>query len=106
MTIVIKRMIPYALFLVFVYYVLPLFIQDTGSAMLILLTVIPFLSLVCAITYGHKKGFHGLYAVLAALLFIPSLFIYYNPSAWVYILIYGAVALIGNGIGCFFYKHM
>lgn len=106
MKITIKRMIPYALFLVLNYYVLPLLIQDTGAAMMILLVIIPLLCLVCSITYGIKQGFHLLYAAMAALLFIPSIFIYYNTSAWVYVLIYGVVALIGNGIGRIFYKRI
>jgi len=102
----VKNAIPYALFLALDYYALPLLIQNTGTAMVLLLVVVPLLCLICSIVYGIKQGFHLLYAVMAALLFVPSIFVYYNTSAWVYILIYGVVALIGNGIGCIFYRRV
>lgn len=99
----VKKMMPYALFLIIIYYGLPMLITDTGRGMIILLAAIPLLSLACAITYGIREGFHLFYAGLSAILFIPSIFFYYNMSAWIYILFYGAIALAGNGIGRIFY---
>jgi hypothetical protein len=39
-----------------------------------------------------------------AILFAPTIFIFYNTSAWVYIITYAIVALVGNGIGRIFYR--
>jgi len=37
-------------------------------------------------------------------LFIPTIFIFYNESAAVYVLIYGLIAAIGNFLGSLFKK--
>lgn len=44
------------------------------------------------------------YAVIVAILFIPTIPIFYNSTAWIYIFVYGAIALIGNAIGMVFGK--
>jgi len=96
--------IPYGLLLLINYYALPLIIRDTGTAMLVLLVLVPLTSFVCSMVYGVKRGFHFLYVGIATLLFIPSIFIFYNSSAWVYVLFYGVVALAGNSIGHIIYR--
>ncbi|HBI71561.1 MAG TPA: hypothetical protein DDY59_00010 [Lachnospiraceae bacterium] len=62
---------------------LPIAIRDTGSAMAVMLMFIP---------------------VIIALLFFPTIFIFYNSTAWVYIIAYGVIAAIGNFIGKLFFK--
>ena len=81
------------------FYVLPLLIKDTGSAMVLLLVLIPAICLVCALLCGWMEGFFWPYAVIVAVLFIPTMFLYYNSSAVVYILAYGVIALVGNLLG-------
>lgn len=100
----IKNMWIYLLVIIMDYYLLPLFIRDTGSAIIILLIMIPVICFICSVFYGVNNSFHWQYAVLTAILFIPGIFIYYNSSAWVYIIGYGIVALVGNVIGTLFYK--
>lgn len=100
----IKKIIPYAIILILDYYALPILIKDTGTAMLILLIVVPLICFICAIAYGIKQDFSPIFASMAALLFIPSIFIFYNESAWVYAVAYGVIALLGNGIGRIFHK--
>lgn len=97
-------LMPYAIVLVVIFYVLPLLIRDTGLAMFIMLFVIPFLTFVCAVIYGVRQGFDFLLPIIAAILFAPSIFIFYNTSAWIYIVAYAVIALAGNGIGRIFYK--
>ena len=97
-------LMPYAIVLVVNFYVLPLLIRDTGLAMVIMLFVIPFLTFVCAAIYGVRQGFDFLLPIVAAVLFAPSIFIFYNASAWIYIIAYAVIALAGNGIGRIFYK--
>ena len=53
---------------------------------------------------AHEKGVDFLLPVAATILFAPTIFIFYNASAWVYIIAYSVVALIGNGIGRAFNK--
>lgn len=83
-----------------VFYLLPLLLtKDTGGAMFSILILIPLLMLVISCIYGMKNGFHKRYALIVALLFIPSIYVIYNESAWIYTAIYGALVLIGNLIG-------
>ena len=97
-------LLPYAIVLAIIFYVLPLLIKDTGSGMFMLLLVIPLLTLICAVIYGVRQGFDFLLPVTATILFAPTIFIFYNRSAWVYIIAYAVIALVGNGIGRAFHK--
>ncbi|WP_195282132.1 hypothetical protein [Harryflintia acetispora] len=100
----VKKMLPFLLAMAIDFYILPLLIRDTGSAMLLMLVVIPLLCFACAAAYGGRHGFHPLFALAVAVLFVPSIFLYYNPSAWMYSVGYGIVSLLGNALGSLFYK--
>lgn len=81
------KLIPYALVLAVDFYLLPFLIRDTGIAMLMMLCVIPLIAFMCSV-----------------LLFFPTIFIFYNESALIYVVIYGIVTFVGNVIGRIFYK--
>lgn len=97
-------LIPYAIALVINFYALPFLIQDTGLGMLMMLLVIPLLTFICSVIYGVRQGFDFLLPVTATILFAPAIFIFYNVSAWIYIIAYAVISLAGNGIGRIFYK--
>lgn len=82
--------------LVIVFYGIPWFICDTGSAMFIMLLIIPAICFVTSLMYGVKNGFHFYYVLITAAIFTPSIFIFYNSTAWIYIILYSIVAMIGN----------
>lgn len=87
-------------FIIFItFYLIPILIQDTGSGMFILLIVIPLITLITSIIYGLRNVFDFIYPLIVAILFIPTLFIYYNIFAWVYIIAYSLIALIGEILG-------
>ena len=87
-------------FIIFItFYLIPILIQDTGSGMFILLIVIPLITLIASIIYGLRNVFDFIYPLIVAILFIPTLFIYYNTSAWTYILVYSMIAVIGELLG-------
>ena len=94
-----KKMMPYLIIIIAAFYLFPLLIQDTGAGMLILLVAIPLVCLVTSVLYGVKNAFNVMFSIFVAILFIPSLFTFYNSSAWVYIIGYGAISMIGNLIG-------
>lgn len=97
-----KKMIPYLSVIVVNFYVLPLFIfNDTGLAMLLMLVILPLICFVCSLIYGVKNRFNLLYSIFVAVLFAPTLWIFYNYTAWVYIVGYGINSLIGNALGAF-----
>lgn len=97
-------LIPFAVALVINFYALPLLIRDTGTAIFILIMLIPLITFICALIYGVRHGFNLIFPIIVAILFAPTIFIFYNDSAWVYIIAYAIVALVGNGIGRIFYR--
>ena len=100
----IKSLVIYSVALAAAFYILPTLIKDTGAGILMLLVVIPLIAFICALVYGIKQGFDLLLPIISAVLFTPTLFIYYNESAWVYIVAYAVITLVGNVIGRIFYK--
>lgn len=84
------------LLLLIEFYIIPSFIKDTGSAMIVMLVLIPLLCLITSIFYGIRNGLDFWYILSVAILFIPSIFIFYNESAWVYAVGYTVIALFGN----------
>lgn len=97
-------LLPYAIVLAADFYLLPCLIRDTGAAMVLMLCVIPLVAFCCSVIYGVRHGFTYLLPVIAAILFFPTVFIYYNASAWVYAVFYGVITLAGNRIGRIFYN--
>ena len=100
----VKSTIIFLLINIVIFYVRPSLIVDTGSAMIVLLAILPLSSLFVAVIYGSLNSFHISYPLLVTLAFTPTIWIYFNESAWVYIPAYGALALIGNLIGAGIYK--
>ena len=96
-----KLVVPilYVVAVVINFYVCPLAIRDTGSAIFMLLFMMPLITFGCSVLYGILQGFEKFLSVIVAVLFTPTLFIFYNESAWVYIVAYAVVAIAGNGIG-------
>lgn len=97
-------LIPYIIILILNFYLLPLLVKDTGMAMLIMLCIIPSITFCCSVAYGVRQGFNLYLPVTVALLFAPTIYIYYNYTAWVYIIAYALISLMGTGIGRLFYK--
>lgn len=85
--------------IVFAFYLLPFLIRDTGSAMFTLLILMPLIVWILSGIYCVRFGFSFKFSLLVGLLFLPSIFLHYNESAWVYIFGYAAVSLFGQGIG-------
>ena len=95
----IKKLLPYLVVNLFIFYLLPILIRDTGTGMLILIIIIPLITLMTSLLCGLKNSFEWLYPLLVMVIFLPSIFIYYNESALIYTLIYGGLSLLGSFIG-------
>lgn len=95
----IKGMAVYLIIAICAFYLLPLIIKDTGSAMFVLLMAMPFIIFISSFFYGLFNGINLVYVLIIAVLFIPTVYIFYNLSAFVYFYIFGIVALVGNLIG-------
>lgn len=95
----IKKNWIYYLIIFIAFYIVPMLIKDTGSGMFILLIVIPLITLITSFVYGLRNTFDFIYPLIVAILFIPTLFIYYNTSAWIYVVAYSMIAVIGELLG-------
>ena len=93
-----KKNLIFYILLIIDFYVIPWFIKDTGSAMIVMLGIIPMVCFVTSMMYGIRNGFDFWYVFIVAILFIPSIFIFYNSSAWIYVVAYAGIALLGNFI--------
>jgi len=77
------------------YLLPPLIFRDTGSGMFLLLLVLPLTCLVMSFWQGWRKGPVVLHPLIVALLFLPTVWVYYNESALFYVVSYAAIALVG-----------
>lgn len=70
-----KNMVFYLLLLID-FYIIPLVIKDTGSAMIVMLAIIPLICLIISVFYGIRNGFDYWYILSVAIIFIPSIFFF------------------------------
>lgn len=86
------------------FYVLPLFAGPTDIMGMVFLIIIGtfLLSMFIGILSNNKIKY--LYSVFIAIIFIPSVFIYYNETALVHSLWYLVVASAGLIIGSLIHK--
>ena len=89
-----------------IYYVLPLIglgmDEPMGTAYLstgLLHMVFPLYLYITSVYLGVRHGFCSIYAVAAAVLFLPTFLLYFNPAIWYAALIYGGITLVGNLMG-------
>ena len=91
-----KKNIIFYILLFIDFYIIPRFIKDTGSAVIVTLMIIPLICLITSVFYGIRNGFDFWYILIAAIMFTPSIFVFYNSSAWVYVVGYAVIALLRN----------
>ncbi len=94
-----KQSLRYLAVTALAFYLLPFVIRDTGSGMLILLIVLPAVCFILGFLLGLRSGINLIFVVLLGILFLPTLFLHYNSSAWVYAPAYALLALAGNWLG-------
>lgn len=82
------------LFELFMFYIFPLFCGPTDAIGMVLLILIAtfILSFICGFLKNRVKYS---FPILISILFIPSIYIYYNESAWIHTIWYFVVSLIG-----------
>ena len=86
------------------FYIFPIFAGPTDAIGMVLLIVIATLILSMIVGIVSKEKIKFLYPVVTSIIFIPSIFIYYNESALVHSLWYLVVSTIGLTIGTIIYK--
>ena len=100
---VLKKLVGYTIILIVVFYLIPIStkMEMPKELMITLLIVLnPIACLGTATIFGIKHGFKWYFLILTPLLFIPSMYIFYNDSAFIYATIYIVFSAAGLGIGC------
>lgn len=83
----------------FMFYIFPLFAGPTDAMGMVLLIILSTFLLSVVIGCISKEKIKYLYPLIVAVIFIPSVFIYYNPSALVHSLWYLTVSAVGLAVG-------
>lgn len=86
------------------FYIFPLFAGPTDAMGMVVLILLSTILLSMLMTSVSSSKIKYLYPLIVSLLFIPSVFIYYNESALVHALWYLVTGYIGGIIGVVIYK--
>lgn len=82
-----------------VFYVFPLFAGPTDTMGMVFLIILSVFILGFILGIISNKKIKYLYPLIISILFIPSVFIYYNESALVHAIWYLVISIIGLLIG-------
>ena len=88
----------------FMFYVFPLFAGPTDAMGMVILILLATLLLSAVMGSISKSRIRYLYPAAAAVLFVPSVWIFYNESALIHALWYLAAASIGLVLGIIIQK--
>ena len=88
----------------FMFYVFPLFAGPTDVIGMVVLIIIATFLLSIIIGLISNKKIKYLYPVIIAIVFIPSVFIYYNETALIHTVWYLVLSSIGMLIGAILRK--
>ena len=88
----------------FMFYIFPMFAGPTDAMGMVLLIIIATFVLSIIIGSISKEKIKYLYPIIISILFIPSVFIYYNESALIHSIWYLVVSFIGLVLGMGIYK--
>jgi len=83
----------------FMFYIFPLFAGPTDAIGMVILIVMATFILSIVIGCVSKEKIKYFYPIIVSVLFIPSIFIYYNESASIHSIWYLVDATIGLIIG-------
>ncbi len=100
----IKRYIPFAVAILAVYMLVPLFFVLNGTGYqehpFTYDLIFPLTAIVCAVIYGKKYGIDFFYSLVAPVIYIPSMLIFNGISA--NNIIFVAIYLVSSILGLFF----
>ena len=99
----IQNSFPYLFIMVLAFYGFPFIDEESG--MLTLLILFPIVCFLVALVYGVKHSFSLVYSIIVMALFIPTIFIFYNETASIYVGLYGVISIVGNLLGSFVKKY-
>lgn len=110
MTKMIKRYVPYAIIILLVYMLFPLFFVFTGAEYqaytpIIYDVIFPVVAIGCSVVYAKKYGIDFFFSLVAPIIYIPSMIIYNGISAnnIIFVAIYLVSSIFGLFLGDMFF---
>ncbi|MBQ8371250.1 MAG: hypothetical protein IJY35_14855 [Clostridia bacterium] len=97
------RILPFLAVTAADFWLIPLFMNET-NVMLLVLCVMPFVCFVTSYVCGLVCSFQPMYLFGVEMLFLPTVWVYYNESAMVYMLVYAVIAALGCAVGALMKK--
>lgn len=88
----------------FMFYIFPMFAGPTDAMGMVILIILATLVLSIIIGSISKEKIKYMYPIIIAILFIPSVFIYYNESALIHSIWYLVISSVGLIFGTVLYK--
>ncbi len=98
------KWLPYLAAFIVLFYLFPPLVEDTRFEGVALEIVTPACCLGSGIIFSKINGFVWYYFIIVALIFAPTLVLYYLPSDLHYIFEYGGLALMGSVLGYAFHR--
>lgn len=83
--------------LAMLYYLSPLWSQNTGIAFLVLFVGVPLAVILLGLIHCVTRGFKWYFCIISGLLWLPNILLM-NESVAIYAYIYGVFALFGQVI--------
>ena len=83
----------------FMFYIFPLFSGPTDAIGMVFLILLSTFILSVLMGIFSKEKIKNIYPIITSIIFIPSVFIYYNESALIHSLWYLVVSSVGIIIG-------
>ena len=93
-------MVKYAILLLS-YIFFPIFKINMIYYLLILFFIFPLINIIVGYISGSRSGFDIILPILSTILFISTLLIHFNYTAFSYGIIYGCLCLIANLFGAY-----
>lgn len=81
------------------FYIFPLSAGPTDTMGMIFLIIVATFILGIIMGYVTKEKYKYLYPFVVSILFIPSIYIYYNDSAYIHVIWYFVISLTGLLVG-------
>ena len=81
------------------FYIFPLSAGPTDTMGMIFLIIVATFILGIIMGYVTKEKVKYLYPFVVSILFIPSIYIYYNDSAYIHVIWYFVISLTGLLVG-------
>ncbi|BBF43287.1 hypothetical protein lbkm_1974 [Lachnospiraceae bacterium KM106-2] len=92
----IQRWLPYSIIFLMIFYGLPLLTGMNQSVTDLLLQLYtPCLCMILGVVYGIKEEFNFSFCLLGAILFLPTIWIFYEVTTWIYAVVYFLMIFIG-----------